>query len=158
VIRQIRIVLVGVCAIAGAVVGPAVVAGAARPAGRTSVAKIPVVLREFSVRPQRDFTSADSVTFVAKNAGTEVHELVLARLADGRPLPVEADGAADEAAIAEADAEGEAEDIPAGRSKRFTASDLTPGAYELFCNIVEQEDGETVSHYAKGMHTVFVVQ
>lgn len=107
--------------------------------------------------PDVDHTRGRSVRFSVRNTGTEVHELVLARLVGSRPLVVVPAGAADEESIAEADAMGEAEDIEPKQTKRFTVTGLTPGTYELFCNIVEEEDGETVSHYARGMHTLFVV-
>jgi len=36
--------------------------------------------------------------------------------------------------------------------------DLDAGNYVLICNIVEEEDGETVSHYQEGMRTPFTVE
>ena len=144
----IAAVVIGV-AVAGSV--PAASAKAEKPSGVT------VKVREFAVVPTVDHTSGRSVRFSVRNEGTEAHELVVARIGGSRPLTTDAVGAADEEAIAEADAMGEAEDIAPKRTKRFTVTGLTPGAYQLFCNIVEEEDGATVSHYAEGMHTVFVV-
>jgi hypothetical protein len=34
---------------------------------------------------------------------------------------------------------------------------LEAGDYVVFCNIVEEMDGETESHFAEGMHTTFKV-
>ena len=138
------------------VVAVAVPVGAAGVVGRRSRKQvIDVTVKEFSVDPAVDHTRRDSVTFAVRNAGTITHELVLARLDGSRPLAVTTLGAADEASIADTDALGEAEDIEVRATKRFTVTGLTPGTYELFCNIVE-DDG-TTSHYAQGMHTVFVV-
>jgi hypothetical protein len=36
--------------------------------------------------------------------------------------------------------------------------DLEPGSYLLLCNIVEEEDGESESHFAEGMHATFTVE
>jgi len=43
---------------------------------------------------------------------------------------------------------GEAEDLAPGKNRRLTLK-LTPGRYVLICN--------KAGHYAKGMHTSFVV-
>ena len=138
------------------VVSASAPAGAAGEVGRSARKQvIAVKVKEFSVDPAVDHTRRDSVTFAVRNAGTITHELVLARLDGSRPLAVTTLGAADEASIADTDAMGEAEDVEVRTTKRFTVSGLTPGTYELFCNIVE-DDG-TTSHYAQGMHTVFVV-
>lgn len=118
-------------------------------------ARVSVRLTEFGVRPSTDVVDPGNVTFVARNAGTEVHELVVARVRT--TLPLDADGAVDEDRIPYADAIGEAEDVRPRKSRSIEVVALTPGTYELFCNIVEREDGETVSHYSKGMRELFVV-
>jgi uncharacterized cupredoxin-like copper-binding protein len=76
------------------------------------------------------------------HAGDEgkTHELVVARK--------NADGTFDVV--------GEAEDIGMGEHQDLTLQ-LVAGNYELQCNVVEQVNGKTVSHYAKGMHTAFTV-
>jgi hypothetical protein len=51
---------------------------------------------------------------------------------------------------------GSVKDIGMGESKSLYLT-LEPGEYELQCNVVEQVDGNTVSHYAKGMHETFTV-
>lgn len=132
-------------------------AGASGGGHGRAIPTIPVTVREFVVVPAVDHTKRESVEFAVRNRGSETHELVLVRLAGSRPLAVDADGAADEQAIGTADAMGEAEEIAPKTTKRFTVSGLTPGAYQMFCNIVEEEDGETTSHYANGMHAIFVV-
>ena len=44
----------------------------------------------------------------------------------------------------------------AGDSAPLTV-DLWPGHYVLICNIVQTTNGQTVSHYQKGMVTEFTV-
>ena len=51
---------------------------------------------------------------------------------------------------------GEAESIGVGEHKDLTLK-LEKGDYELQCNVVEQVNGKTVSHYTNGMHTKFKV-
>ena len=47
-------------------------------------------------------------------------------------------------------------DIGLGQSKDLTL-DLSPGNYELQCNVVEEMGAKTVSHYTQGMHASFTV-
>ena len=47
--------------------------------------------------------------------------------------------------------------IASETTEELTAN-LEAGSYVLLCNIVEEEDGETESHYAEGMHTSFTVE
>jgi hypothetical protein len=44
-----------------------------------------------------------------------------------------------------------------GDSDKVTL-DVTPGEYELQCDVVEEVDGQMVSHYVKGMHTTLRVE
>jgi hypothetical protein len=117
---------------------------------------VPVVLDEWSVTPEVDTTAPGSVRVVAANEGEEPHELVVVRAASPADLTVEA-GQVDEGALAEGDFLGEIEAFPAGESCEGTF-DLTPGSYVLFCNIVEQEDGELESHFELGMQATLLVQ
>jgi hypothetical protein len=59
-----------------------------------------------------------------------------------------------ETQIPEDDQLGEIEDIESGDSQTLTL-DLDAGDYVLFCNIVEEEDGEVESHFAEGMYATF---
>ncbi len=47
-------------------------------------------------------------------------------------------------------------DIMPGQSKSGSAA-LTPGRYELSCQVAEMINGQMVSHYSKGMHTTITV-
>lgn len=51
----------------------------------------------------------------------------------------------------------EVEEIPSGESREL-AVDLATGSYVLICNIVEEEDGETESHYQEGIGAEFTVE
>ncbi len=94
---------------------------------------------------------AGEVSFVAQNMGWRTHELVVLPLGPnasaGRRVPG-TDGKVDEAgSLGEASkscAAGRGEGITS-RSVGWTTLTLTPGRYELMCNLA--------NHYADGMHT-----
>ncbi len=132
----------------------------AAPAGSAATkpkgAQVKVKLFEFGVRRSLPFAAEGRVTFSVKNIGTEKHEFVVVRVEPGTELPTDADGAVDEEAIEEANQIGELEDIKPKKTKSLTKT-LDAADYVLFCNIVEEEDETTVSHYAKGMKRGFTV-
>jgi uncharacterized cupredoxin-like copper-binding protein len=112
--------------------------------------EVRVGLSNWAVEPSTDSVAPGEVTFLAVHdedhghgdgeAG-ETHDLaVLKKGADGSYSLV-----ARTAAIA------------TGESERLTVR-LEPGEYELACDVVEEVDGEAVSHYVKGMRTSFRVQ
>lgn len=118
-------------------------------------ATVNVLLSEFVVEADPGSASAGDVTFAVTNEGEETHEFVILKtdLAEDA-LPTADDGSVDE------EGEGvevidEIEDIEAGADGEVTAN-LEAGDYVLFCNIVEEDNGE--SHYAEGMHTAFTVE
>ena len=118
---------------------------------------VTVTLQEWAVLPDADTTGAGQVTFKPTNKGTETHAFVVVKTDLGnRDLPTNEDGSVDEegAGIEPVD---EVEDISKGSLETLTV-DLDAGHYVMFCNIVEEEDGETVSHYANGMSTDFTVE
>ncbi len=118
-------------------------------------AKVKVRLIEFQVKPNVDFVAEGKAKLVVKNAGTEKHELVVVRGDDPKALPTKADGSVDEKKVPKTDQLGELEDIKPGKSKTKTFK-LSAGSYVLFCNTVDKEkDGTVVSHFARGMYTVF---
>ncbi|MFQ5598281.1 MAG: hypothetical protein ACE5GK_09550 [Nitrospiria bacterium] len=102
--------------------------------------EIEVHLQEFSVDTSSQTATPGSIRFVAKNRGTEEHELVVRRKAGEHFQEF-----------------GEIEAIAPGTGKLMTVH-LPPGQYELSCQIVETEDGETVDHYKKGMHVEIAVE
>jgi uncharacterized cupredoxin-like copper-binding protein len=98
---------------------------------------------------------AGQVSFVARNMGGDVHELVVLPLAAGQPAGVRALGANDR--VSEAGSLGEAsrscgagagDGIEPGAAGWVTI-DLKPGRYELVCNIR--------GHYRAGMYADLVV-
>jgi uncharacterized cupredoxin-like copper-binding protein len=118
--------------------------------------EVNVVLSEFIVEPDDETVDAGEVTFVADNQGGDTHELLVVRAASADELPVDADGAFDEAAFGEENVLGEVEDVAPGDEKELTL-DLDAGTYVLLCNVVEEEAGEVVSHFAEGMYATFTV-
>lgn len=134
---------------------------ACKPVGdvNSSDARVVVKLREWSVAPQQPSVPAGSVTFHAENDGAEAHELVVIRLAAGADpgaLPTAADGSVDESRLEPGALVGEVERFAPGETCDGTW-DVTPGAYALLCNVVEQHDGVPVIHYRQGMHARFTV-
>ena len=96
--------------------------------------------KEFSVTPSTTSFPSGKVTIEAKNTGTIHHELRVMRVnGDQR----EAIG------VIEAFNPGET------KSKEFT---LTPGTYELSCQLADQQGGQVINHYQMGMHTNVTVQ
>lgn len=119
--------------------------------------EVNVLLSEFIVDPEQESVESGEITFVADNQGGETHELVVIEAASAEDLPVDDDGAFDEAAFGEDNVLGEVEDVQSGDTAELTL-DLEPGTYVLLCNIVEQEDTEVESHFAEGMHATFTVE
>jgi uncharacterized cupredoxin-like copper-binding protein len=118
---------------------------------------VDVTLSEFIVEPDPQGIDNGEVTFKVENAGGETHEFVVVKAASADDVPTDADGAVDEDQIPDDDAIGEIEDIESHQSKE-AKFDLEPGRYLLFCNIVEETDGETESHFAEGMHATLTVE
>ena len=119
--------------------------------------ELDVVLSEFVVEPENGSVAAGEVTFVADNQGAEVHELLVVDADSPDELPVDADGAFDEAAFGADKILGEAEDIAPGDQAEVTV-DVEPGNYVLLCNLVEMEGGEVESHFAMGMRTTITAE
>jgi uncharacterized cupredoxin-like copper-binding protein len=105
--------------------------------------------------PKTPAKSGD-VTFNVTNSGATIHELVVLKT-DLAPavLPTKADGSANEDAT-EVTNVGETGDMAAGASMPLTI-DLQPGHYVFICNVVQTTNGQTVSHYEKGMTGEFTV-
>ena len=124
---------------------------------RDAGASVAVTLKEFEIVTDKDSVPAGNVTFRAKNSGPDdPHELVVVKT-DLAPdaLPTSADGAADEEGAG--DLIGEIEEFAVGGEEEITF-DLESGKYVLLCNVVEEADGVTESHYKNGMHTAFTVE
>jgi uncharacterized cupredoxin-like copper-binding protein len=138
---------------AAATVAPtsiATAAPAATTAGSTAVA---VTLQEWAVVPSLTTIPAGSVTFTAKNVGTEPHEMVVLKTDLGLlELPTGSDGKVPEEGP-NLEAIGEVSELAAGASGSVTL-DLAAGHYLLICNIV---DADGTAHYGKGMTTALTV-
>jgi uncharacterized cupredoxin-like copper-binding protein len=119
--------------------------------------EVNVVVSEFIVEPEQESVDAGEVTFVVENQGGEIHEFLVVDADSADDLPVDADGAFDEAAFGEDKVLDEVEDIESGDTAELTL-DLEPGDYVLLCNVVEEEDTEVESHFAEGMHASFTVE
>lgn len=120
--------------------------------------EVNVTVKEFEVIPEADSAPAGDVTFIVENTGPDdPHELVIVQT-DLAPdaLPTNDDGSYDEAGEG-ATLIDEIEEFEVGATEQITL-DLTAGSYVLLCNLVEEEEGMTESHYAEGMRTAFTVE
>jgi hypothetical protein len=118
---------------------------------------IDVSLYEWGVDVSPATVAAGDVTFTGKNDGSEIHEMVVAKVNSASDIPVDADGAADESQMDASVFIGEIEDIEAGSSQDVTFA-LEAGTYVVFCNITETEsDGTVESHFQKGMFNTITV-
>jgi uncharacterized cupredoxin-like copper-binding protein len=118
---------------------------------------VEVLLNEFSVLPDPDSVAEGEVTFRVTNEGPDdVHEFVIIATAlEADALPTVEDGSVDETGVEVID---EIEDIAVGDTQEVTVDSLEAGPYVLICNIVEEEDGVTESHYQLGMRRAFTVE
>jgi hypothetical protein len=130
------------------------------PVGDTAAASASVRVRlvEWGVEPDVAEVAAGTVTLVADSStAQDDHELVVVRADDPAALPVDDDGAVDEAALADGALVGEIEAFPHGTTCDGTFA-LDAGRYVLLCNLVETADDGTVeSHFRQGMATTFTV-
>jgi uncharacterized cupredoxin-like copper-binding protein len=114
-----------------------------------------VFLTEWEVEPEVPSVRSGEVRLTTTNGGTIGHDLVVidTDLPVG-DLPIREDGSVDEDRV---EVVGRVPTVEPGEFERATIS-LVPGLYALICNVVDQEGGESTSHYELGMHAVFVVQ
>jgi hypothetical protein len=132
------------------------VAGCAQQGGGASTAT--VALREWAVEPDPTSVGAGTVNFNIVNQGAETHEFVVVRADSVADLPVDENGAFDEAAYGADNVLGEVEDV-ATSTEQSLSLDLEAGNYLLLCNIIEEEEsGEIESHFANGMYASFTVE
>lgn len=116
-------------------------AAAAPGAGGT----IKATLTDMKISVDRSSVPAGKVTFVVKNSGLVVHELVVLKtdVAQDKLAKGDEPGKMDETGNV-----GETGDVVAGGSNTFSAV-LPAGHYVLICNEID--------HYMDGMHMTFTV-
>ena len=135
---------VWLCLTAFAVSGCGVAGSAkARPAGRAAT----VTERDFQIKAPKVLPTG-RVTFSVHNEGPDSHELLIARVGGGAPLPLRRDGLTVDEERIQAATLGTLEPGAPGSTRTLTV-DLTPGRYVLFCNMY--------GHYRGGMHAQLLV-
>jgi len=120
--------------------------------------EVSVTLQEFEVALDKNSVDAGEITFNVENKGPDdVHEFVIIKTdLDPGALPTIDDGSVDEAGEG-MEVIDEIEDIPVGDKPSLVVT-LEAGKYVLICNIVEEVDGATESHYKEGMRTALTVK
>lgn len=105
-------------------------------------------LANMGVRASTTEVPAGSVTFKVTNDSKDIeHEMVVAPVESGTPLPYNAD--IERVIEDEVDNLGEVSELEPGQSGEVTL-DMTPGEYILYCNVPQ--------HYAAGMWTLLTVK
>jgi hypothetical protein len=117
--------------------------GGSQLSARGSVVR--VTERDFRLSAPRRLPAGD-VTLSVRNRGPVAHELIVVRKRGG-PLPLRSDGLTIDEEGIESDELGALE--PADPGVRQMSFRLTPGTYEMFCNMA--------GHAMAGMHRRFVV-
>ncbi|MDP9320284.1 MAG: cupredoxin domain-containing protein [Chloroflexota bacterium] len=127
-------------------VAAALVVGCAAAATPAKGGTVNATLTEMKIALDKTSLPAGPITFVVKNSGTVVHELVVLQtdVAEDKLVP----DAAQAGKVVETGNLAETGDVNAGESKSFTVT-LPAGRYVLMCN--------QVGHYAGGMHLTFTV-
>jgi uncharacterized cupredoxin-like copper-binding protein len=114
-----------------------------------------VVLKEWYVLPDKRTVDEGNITFKILNQGRMEHEFIVIKTTlPVHDLPVHEKGLDEKKA---GKTLGEIEDIRPGETREETFY-MPPGNYVLFCNKVEIEDHETISHYRHGMRVAFTVK
>ena len=123
--------------------------GGEKKTGRATTSpgsEVNVTLKEWTLTPDKTSASAGNVTFVATNAGTVEHELVVIKT-DLPPDALKLSGnTVDEEASGKP--QGEIHEFQPGKTERLALS-LQPGTYVLICNVP--------THYQNGVRSAFTV-
>jgi hypothetical protein len=122
--------------------------GGAAGSGET----VPVDLDEWSVTPVKPSVEAGTVTFTARNTGSQPHELVLIAAPSPSGLPLAPDGSVAEGTLQAGALTGKIQGV--GPGKHCSGSfQLEAGTYTVICNLV----AGGAAHYGRGMINVLSV-
>lgn len=124
------------------------------PSVQAAADSITVSLSNWTLEPSSNTAKAGTVRFKAVHedvadgsVGGATHQLVVARLSEGAQIG-EANFGPPVLNLAE---------IKVGEEKTGEAQ-LERGRYELSCLVVEEVQGEDISHYEEGMYALLVVE
>jgi hypothetical protein len=116
--------------------------------------EVEVTLSEWSIATDKESLPEGPIEFRIKNDGEEEHQLLIVKTGFAADeLPARDDGSLDEDG-ADIDVKEEIDDIESGDDTGRTY-ELDAGTYVLVCNLVNEQDGETVAHFANGMSVDF---
>lgn len=118
---------------------------------------VDVKLQDYSITANQESVPAGTYKFAVTNNGPSVHEFVLVKTdLDAANLPTLENGSVNESS-SQLQAIDSVKNVAVNGNGGFT-TDLAPGHYVFFCNIVENSGGTTIVHYAFGMRGNFTVQ
>ena len=118
--------------------------------------EVTLTLTDYAMKADPTSVKAGDVNITAVNDGKLTHEVVVVRADAVSALPKKSDGSVNEEKIAESDKQGEIEDVTAGTTLSKTMA-LKAGSYVIFCNVVDGQAPNTISHFQKGMSTQLTV-
>lgn len=118
-----------------------------KASAQPSTRVVAVTEKDFHISAPKQLPSGRA-TFDVNNNGPDAHELIVARVGGGAPLPLRPDGLTVDEERIQAATLGKLEPHVPHSERRLTV-DLTPGRYVLFCNMY--------GHYRGGMHAELVV-
>jgi hypothetical protein len=120
------------------------------------ISTVGVKLDEFSIATDATRVQPGPIRFTVDNIGEEKHELVIVKGVAPADLPLDDDGALDEAALPAGALVGEIEPFAPGEVCEGVF-DLAAADYTLLCNVVEREGDTTEAHLHEGMLTRLTV-
>jgi hypothetical protein len=135
-------------------------AGQCVPVGdlATATSTTEVGLDEWTIDFVEPAVAAGAVGIRASNDGKRAHEVVVLQGVAADALPLDEDGALDEAGLPDGALVGEIEPFAAATDCSGVFA-LTPGEYVIVCNITNRPTSpKPVSHLAKGMLTTLTVR
>ena len=132
---------------------------ACEPVGDKKVANSTIVVKltEYTITMSSQQVAAGTVHFALTNGGQRPHEFLVLRGVTPNQLPLDGKGALDESKLPGGSIVGEVQPFLGGGEKCDGTFELRPGNYTILCNVVEQVNGESVSHLHKGMVTTLTV-
>lgn len=129
-----------------AATAPSTTSAAATASASAGLAKVPVALSEFKIKPAVATAAAGHVDFVVTNDGKIKHQFTIIRTDKSAATVLSKQNPDDDIP----GARGEISSIAPGATKKLAIGNLKPGHYALVCALP--------GHYQSGMYADFTVK